>query len=68
MVSTNKSKEIRSLFDRFAVFSRHFPSIFAPFSHLNAQMIESEIIELIHIVLDWSGDVKSVLAIVLNCT
>ena len=31
-------------------------------------MIESKIIELTHIVLDWSGDVKAVLVIVLNCT
>ena len=54
--------------DRFAAFSRHFRAIFAPFLHLDAKMIESEIIELTHVILDWSGDFKSGLAIVLNCT
>ena len=54
--------------DRFAAFSRHFRAIFAPFFHLNAKMIESEIIELTHAVLDWSRDAKSVLTIILNCT
>ena len=47
----------------FALFSRHFRAIFAPFLHLDAKLIESEII-----VFGWRGDVKAVLAIVLNCT
>ena len=48
--------------------SRRFRAIFAPILHLDAKIFESESIELTHVVLDWSGDVKSVLTIVLNCT